>query len=167
MPRVYERSFDWDEARRLYETGVSRPEIATRMGVSYNMIHRITAPGALERQAAYHREWQKTGVCADCGAQTNRAGQVNGSTRCVPCSALARATTVRPTELQCSTCREWKPDEDFPHNRADSMSRRGRHGQCRVCQTIARRDHRRRNREAANLYDRDYKRRRRAEGAVT
>lgn len=165
MPRTYERKFDWDEARELFAAGVGRPEIAARFGVTYEAIYRITAPGALERQRAYNREWQTRGVCADCGGRMNRSAQSAGSTRCKPCANLALATTVRPTELQRCSCREWKPDDAFPNNRSEGAARRGRHSQCRRCQTIARREHRQRNREAANAYDREYKRRRRAAAA--
>ena len=66
-------------------------------------------------------------------------------------------------EVRCVTCKEWKPASEYPRNRAQS---RGLHYQCRPCGTAARREHRRRNREAYNAYQREYKRRRRREKAT-
>jgi predicted Zn-ribbon and HTH transcriptional regulator len=154
------RKFDWDEAARLYETGLTYEEIAEALGVSSSAVWLALNPEARARGDARKWQWQREARCPDCGAQTTRT-HIGADSRCKRCAALARATSVRATELRCMTCREWKPDEEFPSNRAATKVRRGRHRQCRICQTVARRDHRARNREADNAYSREYKRRRR------
>ena len=160
MPRVYERKFDWDEARRRYAAGESIADIARRLGVTWMAVGRVVIPGKEAAMAAYHREYQRRGKCDDCGGPMNQVARNNGSTRCKTCADLAQATSVRPDELRCITCREWKPDEAFPFNRSEGWTRRGRHQQCRACLTVARRNHRQRNREKDNAYQREYRRRR-------
>jgi hypothetical protein len=162
MPRVYKRKFDWDEAKRRHAAGESYSSIARAFGVSGAAIRRVVDENAYRYDRENVAAWQASGTCPDCGTQsTRRAAGV--SSRCTHCSAIAKATSVREDTLQCVTCKAWKPDEDFPHNREEWLARRGRHSQCRPCQTRARRDHRRRNREQENAYGRAYKARRRAE----
>ena len=163
------RRFDWGEARQLYGDGVSITEIARRLGVSWAGVQRVVVPGRLERSRLTSDAWASTNgkPCIEgCGRTVSYVGSRYHSGRCRECASVALATTATPTTLQCCSCREWKPDEEFPHNRAEKFGRRGRHNQCRVCQTAARRDHRQRNREADNRYHREY-RARRKEGAVT
>jgi hypothetical protein len=160
--RVYARKFDWDEARRLRAEGASVSEISQQMRVTKAAIWRVVTPGAIEKEAEYHRRLARTGICDECGGPMNRLSRYRGATRCAKCAALANATTVRPDALLCSTCREWKPDEDFPSGNK-TKARRGRHSQCRVCLTLAKRDYRRRNRERERAYDRAYRARRRTE----
>lgn len=162
MKRQYERKFDWDEALRLREAGATIKSIAATLGVSETAVFRVVKPGERERFAEYRKNFDRTGQCSDCGGPMNRTAAYNGSTRCVRCSAIARGTTARDGELQCITCREWKPDDSFPHNRVEKHARRGRHHECRACNTASRRAHRERNREADNAYQREYRRRRRA-----
>jgi hypothetical protein len=59
---------------------------------------------------------------------------------------------VRETELLCSTCKQWKPDSDFPTAHG-SAYRRGHDPECRACSTIRRNDYRKRHpdREAAAI----------------
>ena len=162
MPRVYERRFDWDEARRRHAAGESLTALAHEYGVSPMAVYYAVNDEARARMAARNGRWVREGVCPDCGTQTTRHN-AREDRRCRNCSAIAQATTVRDDELQCVTCKEWKPDDQFPGDRK-RIARRGKHRQCRTCQTKARRDHRHRNREAENAYQREYKARRRAEG---
>lgn len=162
MPRTYTRSFDWDEARRRNEAGETKASLAREYGVTTMAIYMACRPEQYEKSKVRRAEWSRAGKCPDCGTQTTRQ-HVSENARCVRCSAIARSTSARDGELQCVTCREWFPDENFPSNRKERHARRGRHAQCRSCQTIARREYRHRNREASNAYDREYKRRRKLE----
>ena len=51
-------------------------------------------------------------------------------------------SSAAPGSLRCVTCQEWKNDDDFPRNRATNIVRRGRHKQCRACNTVAKRSYR-------------------------
>lgn len=145
MPRVYQRKFDHDEARRRYANGESVRRLAERYGVSTTRIYQIVNPAAGERAAEQSSRWMANGTCRDCGGRASRHS-VNETHRCRACADKANRITVRDTELQCVTCREWKPDETFPfaHNR-NTQARRHRHRACRACCTIARRTYRDRN----------------------
>ncbi len=144
--RVYVRRFDRDEARRLVEEGHTQSSVAEMLGVSASAVWFAVHPSAYERNMVLRSEWQRTGVCPDCGAKTSRTGGI-GSRRCIPCAARLATTSVRETELLCFSCREWKPDAAFPCNRGERAAcRRGRHNHCRACQTVLRREYRHRNR---------------------
>lgn len=145
MPRVYEREFDWEEARRLYAAGESLSSISREFGVSWAAVQRVVVPGKMEEHAVRARALIGAGHCDDCGGPTHQGSRYRGSTRCRDCASIALATSVRENELMCFACREWKPDEDFPLNRGDSKARRYRHSYCRPCQTISRREYRNRN----------------------
>ena len=148
MPRVYVRRFDWDAARSLYVQGVPIKGIAALMGVSDTAIRRVVIPGQREivnrRASAWASAWASAPVpCVEgCGRSCSRIGAKYGGGRCTECAIVHRSTTARPGELQCAVCREWKDDEAFPFNRHDKIGRRGRHGTCRPCLTIARREYR-------------------------
>lgn len=155
MPRVYTRKFDWDEAIRRREAGETYPAIAKAFGVSVAAVRMAVNPAERERMARTSSAWVRGARCPDCGTQTtrNRKGEDN---RCTQCATRLRATSVREEELQCTRCQEWKPDEDFPMNRSETPLRRYRHGLCRACSTIARREYRQRHPEAQRAYDREY-----------
>lgn len=168
MPRTYKRKFDWDEAKRDHAAGVNIQTLADRYGVSYTAVYRVVVPGVNERMRANLKRFEenhRVPCIEECGRTVSYIGARYHGGRCVECATLAKATSVRPAELQCATCREWKPDDAFPNNRQENGARRGKHAQCRPCQTIARRSHRQRNREAENAYSREYKRRRREAAA--
>ena len=160
MPRTYTRKFDWEEAQRRHEDGESYTSLALDYGVSKAAVRLACDDEARRKMAEHSAIWQRSGSCPDCGAQTTHRSE--GDARCRSCHAKTRAISVRDLELQCITCREWKPDQDFARNVAEP-ARRGRHTQCRGCSTISRREHRQRNREADNAYSRAYKRRKRWE----
>jgi hypothetical protein len=160
--RIYQRAFNYDEARARHRAGETCAQLAAEYGVSSTRVWQVINPEGGRRAAEASEAWSRSGKCPDCGGPMRRNGR---SQRCRPCYLLLRATTVRPTELQCSTCREWKPDDAFPFNRRESFTRRGRHGQCRTCQTIARRSYRQRHPEASRAYDRAYKAKRREKAA--
>lgn len=141
--RVYVRKFDWDEARSLYEQGVPKGVIARHLGVTSAAIHYAVDPAVLERMRVHSIEYQKSGRCIDCGGPCSRNPSY-GEHRCVSCAGILRRTSVRPTELRCFGCKEWKPDRAFPRSRSEKH-RRGRHGFCTPCGTAARRAWRERN----------------------
>ena len=153
--RQYQRSFDYEEARSRFATGERISVLAEEYGVSVARVRQVVIPSegarADARSAAYR--WP----CIDCGAPTRSRNR-----RCVPCAFKLLATSAREDELLCMNCKTWKPDDDFPHNRTEKIGRRGRHGECRACQTVSRRRRRQANPEAQRAYDREYKRRRRA-----
>lgn len=157
-PRVYERKFDWNEAKALRNDGWTYAAIAERFSVSRSAIQRVCDEKRKARVAEYGAQWQRNGCCPECGAQATRS---NVQHKCMACRVREMATSVRGDMLRCTTCREWKPDEGFCFDKL-LTARRGRHCQCRVCLTVARRKHRERNREADNAYQREYKRRVRA-----
>jgi hypothetical protein len=164
MSRVYQRRFDWDEARRRRAAGESLRVIAEALGVTPAAVDRVTRPGERERQAEYARSLKGTGVCDDCGGPMNKTSRYHGSTRCKPCAARASVTSVGEGVLRCFGCREWKPDEQFSHSNTErAVVRRARKTYCRACDTIARREYRRRNPEKEAAYDRAYKARKRKE----
>jgi hypothetical protein len=139
--RVYTRKFDWDEARRLREAGTPYATISTRLGVSYGAVYFALNDGARELMAARNKQWQREGVCEDCGARCSRNAS-RAVTRCSACAGKIRATSVRGNELLCLTCRKWQPHEAFPMG--GNRARSGRHQQCRTCNTDAKREWRKR-----------------------
>lgn len=142
MPRVYAHRFDHDVARARRAAGETYASIARDLGVSPTAVAYACDPVQRERSAKRLAEWVRSGSCPDCGAPcTNRKG-----TRCQACATAARATSVRDGELYCSACDTWKPDDAFPHSRAERVRvRRGRHTMCRACLTEQKRDWRARN----------------------
>ena len=157
MPRTYERKFDWDEARRRRAAGETAGAIARDLGVSVTAIKRVTEPEEYKRMNDHVAAYQRSGRCPDCGTQTTRKS-ASRSSRCPRCSAIHQSTTVRPTELHCSSCDRWLPDEAFPRD-SGRIARRGRHRQCTKCQTVARTEWRRRNPERDRETSRNAKRR--------
>lgn len=143
--RVYERKFDWDEARRLRALGWTLKRIAEKYGVSHAAVRRVVDPRAAAQMAMASTEYKRSGTCPDCGTRTSFVACRGGSSRCPDCSAALRTTTVRPTELQCVICRAWLPDSSFPASRTARMEhRRYRHRQCSRCGAKARQAYRER-----------------------
>ena len=134
------RKFDWNEARRLRAQGLTYAEIGRRLGVSDYAI-KYACSDATARQAISGRSNHRGLTCADCGRE------VTGSIRrrCLRCAGLAQATSVRPDELHCHRCSEWKPDGMFPHDAGTRLARRGRHRVCRACQAGVKREWRERH----------------------
>ena len=133
--RGHERRFDWDEAVRLRSEGLTCAEIGARLGVSGMAVYRVVVPGARERMNARAAAWKMSGACPDCGTEGVSRQALDKPHRCVECAHKAQATSVRDGEQLCWHCKTWKPDADFPRNRAARVSWRGRHHSCRVCQT--------------------------------
>ncbi len=164
--RVYQRKYDHERARWLHDVrGWSYKRLAAHYGVSVTAIEYACNDKTRARMlaAAKAGNAKKRRPClGNCGRlvwmhQKNK----NPSGYCPTCHGLRVARTVRETTLLCSRCAEWKPDESFP-KQAAAKARRGRHQRCRPCGTAERREHRARNREADNAYQREYKRRIRA-----
>ena len=144
--RGHERMFDWDEARRLSDEGMSHKLIAARLGVSYSAVYRVLAPGAREKMNARAAAWVMGGTCPDCGKAGVSRTALDKPRRCVECAQKAQATSVHDSELLCFVCRRWKPDSEFPRSRSASKLRRARHNYCRGCQAPMRRQSRERAR---------------------
>lgn len=144
MPRVYTRKFDWHEAKRLRGEGLTYRQIADRLGVSDTAVMRACDPWFRERMEKTTSAWVRGARCPDCGTQTTRQRKGEDH-RCRRCDSIRRGTTARDGELLCTVCREWKPDDAYPHSREEKHARRGRHGSCRVCLTVARREYRNRH----------------------
>lgn len=137
MPRnrTYEHKFDWDEAKRLYSEDVPLEWIASKFRVTPSAVRRIVVPGAKEQMDAYSKQFAKGRTrCRKCGAPTNYFSHNRGWGLCKPCAAEIRRTTIRETELRCSGCKQWLPDDAFyKSNDARMAIRRGRRRDCRVC----------------------------------
>ena len=146
-PKGPPRKFDWDTARELRNQGWTYQRIANLMGVSYARIYQICNPETHARVTARVLELQRSGTCVHCGAQCSTSYSRHLQGRCRQCANLSKITTVRDAELLCCSCRNWKPDEAFPHN-ATLEHRRHRHRQCTQCGTIAKRAYRRRSQYA-------------------
>lgn len=143
--RVYVRKFDWDEAVRLRASGLTLQAVASQLGVSVTAVQLACDPRLRAVNELRVAEYQRRGRCRTCGGRCSRnASGPQGE--CRACAYKRQATTVRPKSLRCWSCKVWKPDTDFPWNRAEAELRRGRHGTCRVCQTILRTAYRQRRR---------------------
>lgn len=144
--RVYERKFDWDEARRLRKEGMTYVEIASLMGVSATAVRIACDQRARATSYVNSAEYARSGVCVDCGGRMSR-NSTRPQLRCLSCHhrfLRETAPTVRDTELRCFKCERWLPDLAFPHDR-NNLARRGRHRECTDCQTAARRAYRERH----------------------
>lgn len=142
------RKFDWDAARRRYADGETVSAIAASYGVSYAAVDRVVNPETAERMRRNNLEYAERhrAPCVEgCGRLVSHTAARYNSGRCLPCATALRATAVRDGELRCPSCETWKPDEDFPMNRAGRKLHRGRHQVCRACLTIQRREYRNRN----------------------
>lgn len=142
MPRVYERKFDWDEARRLHDGGLTYAEIARRLGVSNQSIRYACVPGEYERMLTAKKALQASGVCPDCGTRTTRMAG-GRSRRCKDCAAKA-AVRMKDGNVWCPTCKQWKPLRAFSPSR--SGGGRPVHNECKSCQAERRREWRARKR---------------------
>jgi len=140
------RRFDYEEARRLYETsGLTQREVGLLFGVSETAIFWAVHPEALQKARRRESEWTRGGRCPDCGGPSTRHSKAQ-SRRCRKCTDARRATSVRADgTLRCGNCREWKPSEAFPFSRSKNKARGGRSLQCRACQTILRQAYRERH----------------------
>ncbi len=138
------RKFDWDEAARLRELGLSYAEIGRRLGVSDTAVYYVLNPEARAQVSARDAEWRRAGTCPDCGGPATRLGG-GRQNRCRACADRAR-TLIRDGERRCSTCKQWLPLALFARS---SWRKHGYHGQCRACNTEAKRVWRARQKAAA------------------
>lgn len=165
MPRVYERKFDWDEARRLRAEGWTYASLADRYGVSPTGVQRVCDERLRARMSRQAAERQRS-TCIECGAPCSWNRYQQDHPRCRECFQFLRRTTHeydpsgKLVAIRCVTCREWKKPDAYARDR---MRPEGRHHQCGSCSTIARREYRHRHAEADRAYHRE---RRRGLGAV-
>ena len=144
--RVYYRHFDHDEARRLYAEGWGYGRVAEHFGVTPGAVRRIVDDEYNRKLQNAANAWNHRNLRVPCkggcgvriwATDTSRSGY------CIRCVAAQKtAPDVRPEELRCTQCREWKPDAAFPTYKTSArISRRGRTAECRSC--CARREYRR------------------------
>jgi len=104
------------EARRLYQDGLTRVEIASRLSVALTTVYRWVDPVYAERIRRQSREAKRrrTGTCEDCGAETRYNGHAeNGASHlCLPCSnkrtAAARKIWTRDRIIEAI---QWWADQ--------------------------------------------------------
>jgi hypothetical protein len=146
---VRPRSFDYDEASRLRQEGMTLTDLALHFGVSLHAVKYATDPDFRERANEESRRRAKEGR-ATCLGGCGRLVYPHFPSRpqwtgyCNTCYAARSTDTVRTKTLRCTRCDRWKPDESFPH-RSSNIARRGRAVHCRPCQTLARQDYRERH----------------------
>lgn len=168
--RIYERRFDWDEARRLRRQGLAYEEIARRLGVTGAAVARVCDPRIRDRMASTTAAWMASGTCEVCGARCSR-NSARAYMRCAECANEEKRDLAREALLNergwvlCTRCGEHKPMSHFSVDRDKRRSLGGLRQFCRACETAAKRDWRRRNQERAKAYDREYRAHRRAEKA--
>lgn len=131
--------FDWNRACELRAAGLSYAAVALGLGVSPSAVCRVADPDRLARSRGRVRKW----ACPRCGGPktANR-----GVKLCAACSRRARATSVRPSTLRCSSCRRWLPDDAYTKASREYELRRGRRYECRSCDTVLRQRSRQRRR---------------------
>lgn len=148
--RVYVRRFDYDEAQRRYDAGESIRTLADAYGVTYESVRRVVTESGRTVRPLQNERAKGAGACDRCGGPMNAHSRISGSRLCRSCASEDLVTTVRADSLRCVTCKEWKPDRAFPHDR-QRPHRRGRHNQCTACQTKAKRAYRKRQRERGRV----------------
>jgi hypothetical protein len=155
--RVYQRKFDHEECIRLR---TERPKLwtykklAEHFGVSQAAIERVCKPqvrAKMDAQSKLHRERLRR-PCIQCGKPGVWAHTKGRTGLCSRCAGARIADpNVRETELRCTRCGEWKPDEEFPKATAGKgLARRGHRTFCRACATEVRREFRHRKPEQEN-----------------
>lgn len=148
VPRMgRQRSFDWDEARKMRREGMSYSKIGRTLGVSDSAIKLACNEEAYRKSRERARAWTYAGTCPNCGAPATRAG---GQSRCRQCF-WTDLTNIKDDQAKCGTCKEWKPLSEF--TKATRRYRRVR-GECRACGTVRRREWRARNRDYENMVSR-------------
>jgi hypothetical protein len=175
--RVYQRKFDWDEARARHNAGEGYTALARAYGVSINAVKRVCDPVFKVQMDARREAHIHTGVCEDCGqagvtsaAFRRTRPSKHGRVLCAGCGAVEKRTryrfdkagtlvAVRCNMADCAHGDRWQPPGNFPRGEnAKDLRPGGFHSVCRDCNTRMRRDHRARNREAQAAHERDYRR---------
>jgi hypothetical protein len=135
------RTIDYEAVTRMRESGLSIAECARRLGISDYAVRYASDPEFRARTARTNSERRYWAVpCPGCGnasACRHREGAL-----CRTCRAKETTTTVREDTLLCSTCGEWKPDDQFSPQSA-RITRRGRGHACNPCEAIRKREARR------------------------
>lgn len=154
--RHYTRQFDHDECRALRAEDPklwTYARLAEHFGVTESAIQRVCRPGLAARMSAKSLEAARRSrrpCLGGCGKLVWHPQSRSGY--CAVCLALKNNPNVRETELRCTKCGEWKPDEDFHRHRKKGVTRRGRKTFCKACDHAARAAYRDRHRAAEAAY---------------
>ena len=135
--------FDWDEARDLARGGWTTLAIANKLQVSVGAVNRVVYESQYNNKTATDN-YSLGNTCAEDNCNETIT---NNAEWCHPHATQRFSKTVRPDTLRCYTCKEWKPDDEFTNDPRRALSRRGKQGRCRACDTASRRDYRRRTRD--------------------
>lgn len=154
--RVYQRRFDYDDAKARYQGGESIRALAAEYGVSWSTVQRVVVPGRRERMDFVTREYNLA-VCDICRGPclrvTHPARNVHdGRQLCATCRAKETRTGVALTadgalvEVYCASCKRWLDPDCFGRGtRYPDLREGGFHGSCRSCLTRQRQDYRERH----------------------
>ena len=142
----WSRKFDWEEARRLQASGMTKIAIAKHLGVTARAVgYAINGASRGERS------------CEGCGRSIDISSE--------KCSACLGKTLVNRDEdgrVYCARCDTWKDPDAFrpggPH------PARGVAARCRSCETADRKARRHANPEATRAYDRERRRKKSTAG---
>lgn len=144
------RGFDWGEAVRLHESGVSLAEISRRLGVSTRAVTRAVNPNArakmdeISQRMARNRRQPCLGGCGKL-VWMHAVGR-NPTGYCPQCIRVIKSGDVQDDLLLCQRCEQWKPDDAFCVD-PKSPRRRSRRPYCRACDTEVRQEYRLRNKQ--------------------
>lgn len=145
--RVYTRKFDHDLCRTLWSHGIwTQQGLADFFGVTVTRVRQVLIPeyGELCTRRAQEKGRALHHHCPQCDAPITCSDVYQGRYRgvdvelCGKCRVRNAASTVRPDTLRCHLCQQWLPDDQFP-SRKDAHARRGRHGQCQLCNSESKR----------------------------
>lgn len=143
--RVYQRKFDYDEAKRRRSAGESLTSIAAAFGVSPAAVARATNGRTRAMMDENSRRWlaehPPRDLC-ECGREKDRR-----SARCRACwrASLSPVEVVNAAgHVWCTSCNAYRPADAFSYKAANAH-RAFRCHLCRHCETRARQDYRERH----------------------
>ena len=132
--RVYQRKFDWDQAKRMRDSGMTIADIAAALGVSYGGVRRVVDPhyrAMLDVSAAEYQRthWRRKRMDqCKCGAEKTKSANM-----CAACHRDKFDVDVGPSgTLRCHLCDRFLPTEVFPTDNRKPL-RGFRRTICRSC----------------------------------
>jgi hypothetical protein len=158
--RIYVRRFDHEEAAEWHRAGMSIRDLADHYGVTYEAVRVVVTAGEKRRSVERQKRW-RTITCEHCGGPAmkltggKKVHNPDGRILCGRCRSdvlrerlrfdeLGNLAAVRCSSLDCAHGSRWQAPENFSRGQRHREVRKGGiHGQCRDCQTRARRLYRR------------------------